>query len=169
MERVVVFGNRTPDLRIPVAPFSWILSWVPIVAYCSHRAPRCVAITVSGSRLMPFEDVKRICQDYTIAGLKAMHEAHPAKPFRFLYVSGIGTVRDPKVTPMFEPKYAWMRVRHTFHHHESRLKQCEHLSWSLTHMPTHPRERRKIRFSPSQPRTRGRSRHAWRGPAGWWV
>lgn len=51
-----------------------------------------------------------MCQTSTLAGLKAMYESGVAKPFRFLYVSGIGAERDPKKTPRFKPEYSWMRV-----------------------------------------------------------
>ncbi|KAK7980361.1 hypothetical protein PG989_012818 [Apiospora arundinis] len=47
-----------------------------------------VAVTPSKSKSMQFADVKRICQDFTMAGLQAMYEAGPAKPFRFMYMSG---------------------------------------------------------------------------------
>ncbi|KAI3328122.1 NAD(P)-binding protein [Xylariaceae sp. AK1471] len=68
-----------------------------------------VAITPSKSKAFDFEEVKRICQTSTIAGLRAMHEAGPATPFRFLYMSGAAAERDPTKTSKFMPEYSSMR------------------------------------------------------------
>ncbi|KAJ7749828.1 putative nucleoside-diphosphate-sugar epimerase [Mycena maculata] len=68
-----------------------------------------VAITPSKSASMPFDEVKRVCQDCTMAGLGAIHAAGPATPFRFLYVSGIAAERDQAKTPSFRPEYSLMR------------------------------------------------------------
>lgn len=59
--------------------------------------------------------MRRICQDFTIAGMAAMYEAGPAKPFRFLYMSGTATNRDPNQKPgWFMPEYTQMRVSLSF-------------------------------------------------------
>ncbi|KAI0124793.1 hypothetical protein BJ170DRAFT_635117 [Xylariales sp. AK1849] len=68
-----------------------------------------VAITPSKARSQDFAEVKRICQDCTMIGLKAMHEAGLAKPFRFLYTSGVAAERDPNKTPSWMAQYALMR------------------------------------------------------------
>ncbi|KAK6844858.1 nucleoside-diphosphate-sugar epimerase [Apiospora arundinis] len=69
-----------------------------------------VAVTPSKSKSMQFADVKRICQDFTMAGLQAMYEAGPAKPFRFMYMSGTAAPRDPNQKPgWFMPEYSQMR------------------------------------------------------------
>ncbi|KAK8009255.1 hypothetical protein PG991_011806 [Apiospora marii] len=69
-----------------------------------------VAVTPSKSKSMEFAEVKRICQDFTMAGLQAMYEAGPAKPFRFMYMSGTATNRDPNQKPgWFMPEYTQMR------------------------------------------------------------
>ena len=57
-----------------------------------------------------FEEVKRVCQDCTLAGFKAMYEGGPAKPFRFLYVSADGTPEDPSKRPTLMGDYQVMRV-----------------------------------------------------------
>jgi len=61
---------------------------------------------------MDFEDVRRICHDYTLVGLKAMAEARgkATTPFRFMYVSGVAAERDQTKTPSFMPPYSLMRV-----------------------------------------------------------
>lgn len=71
---------------------------------------RTVAITPSKSRGIAFEEVKRICQDYALTGLRAMHEAGVNRPFRFIYMSGRAAERDPTKTPPFMPEYSLMRV-----------------------------------------------------------
>jgi hypothetical protein len=75
---------------------------------------RTVAITPSKAKAYEFDEVKRICQTSTIAGLRAMHEAGPVVPFRFLYMSGVAAERDPTKTPKFMPQYCSMRVRSMF-------------------------------------------------------
>ena len=75
------------------------------------RTPtRTVAITPGRSVGQDFAEVKRICQDCTMAGLKAMYEAGPSKPFRFVYLSGEGTPRDMTKKPFFLGQYLLMRV-----------------------------------------------------------
>ncbi|KAF8859615.1 hypothetical protein BDZ45DRAFT_353534 [Acephala macrosclerotiorum] len=69
-----------------------------------------VAVTPMMSRDVDFTEVKRICQTCTLAGLKAMHEAGPSKPFRFLYASAEGTPRDLTKKPLFMGEYQLMRV-----------------------------------------------------------
>jgi hypothetical protein len=75
---------------------------------------RTVAVTPSKSRSMDFKDVQRICQDYTLIGLKAMTEARSSAttPFRFMYLSGVAAERDQTKTPTFMAQYSWMRVSH---------------------------------------------------------
>ncbi|KAI6083357.1 NAD(P)-binding protein [Hypoxylon rubiginosum] len=69
-----------------------------------------VSITPSKSTMYDFEEVKRICQASTIAGFKAMHQSGLSKPFRFLYMSGAGSERDPtKTIRGYKPVYMRMR------------------------------------------------------------
>ncbi|KPM36032.1 Succinate-semialdehyde dehydrogenase [NADP(+)] [Neonectria ditissima] len=68
-----------------------------------------VAITPSKSKSFEFAEVKRVCQDAPLAGLKAMHEASPSRPFRFVYMSGFTAERDQTKTPDFMPQYTLMR------------------------------------------------------------
>jgi hypothetical protein len=75
---------------------------------------RTVAVTPSKSRSMEFEKVRKICQDYTLIGMKAMFEAreNSATPFCFMYVSGTAAERDQTKTPFpaFMAQYSLMRV-----------------------------------------------------------
>ncbi|OIW28213.1 NAD(P)-binding protein [Coniochaeta ligniaria NRRL 30616] len=68
-----------------------------------------VAITPTKSRAYDFKDVVQVCQNSTMAGLKAMFESDVSKPFRFLYMSGIGVERDLTKRPAWMPEYALMR------------------------------------------------------------
>ena len=71
---------------------------------------RTVAIKPYKGKDVPFEEIKRVFQDTTIAGLKAMHDAGLARPFRFIYMSGIFAERDQTKTPKLLPEYLLMRV-----------------------------------------------------------
>lgn len=79
------------------------------------RSDRTVAITPSKSKAYDFEEVRRICQTSAISCLRSTHEAGPAAPFRFLYVSGVAAERDPTKTPTFMPQYSLMRVSQSSH------------------------------------------------------
>jgi hypothetical protein len=68
-------------------------------------------VTPSKSKLLDFKDVRRICLDYTLIGLKAMTEKRTtSSTFRFMYLSGHASERDQTKTPRFMPPYALMRV-----------------------------------------------------------
>ncbi|KAJ8122183.1 hypothetical protein O1611_g9905 [Lasiodiplodia mahajangana] len=69
-----------------------------------------VAITPTKSKAYDFKEVKRICLTSPVAGLRAMHEAGPATPFRFLYMSGAAAERDQEKTPGWMAEYSLMRV-----------------------------------------------------------
>ncbi|KAJ5804577.1 uncharacterized protein N7518_000880 [Penicillium psychrosexuale] len=68
-----------------------------------------VAVTPFRTSSFDFAEVKRVCQDCTLAGFKAMYEAGPAKPFRFIYFSADGTPRDPTKRPAIMGDYQVMR------------------------------------------------------------
>ncbi|KAK3360538.1 hypothetical protein B0T25DRAFT_535841 [Lasiosphaeria hispida] len=72
---------------------------------------RTVGITIFKSNLLKFDDVKRICQTCTLAGFRAMVQAGPAKPFRFVYISSSGTERDQTKRPLLMTEYLLMRAR----------------------------------------------------------
>lgn len=94
--------------------------WAIIFASrCSHCATgvlttsveaRTVAITPFKARSYDFAEVKRVCQDCTLAGLKAMYDAGPARPFRVVYFSAEGVPRDETQKPFFLGEYRAMRV-----------------------------------------------------------
>ncbi|KAK4944603.1 hypothetical protein LTR10_016037 [Elasticomyces elasticus] len=71
-----------------------------------------LAITPTKAKSMPWDEVKRVCQNYTMSGLQAIFEARgtsTSTPLRFLYMSGIAAERDQTKTPRFMAQYSLMR------------------------------------------------------------
>lgn len=68
-----------------------------------------VAITPAKSKGVNFEEVKRVCQDCPVTGLRTMHEAGVSYPFRFIYISGSAAERDQTKKPAFLSEYLLMR------------------------------------------------------------
>lgn len=58
---------------------------------------------------MPFDDVRKICYDYTVTGIETMSPI-AAKPFRFIYTSGVAAERDPAKKPFLMGDYSVLRV-----------------------------------------------------------
>lgn len=75
-----------------------------------YAANRTVAITPMRSRSLPWDEVKKVCQTNTMAGMEAIHGAGINKPFRFLYMSGAAAPRDQTQKPRFMADYGLMRV-----------------------------------------------------------
>jgi hypothetical protein len=72
-----------------------------------------MAITPSKSRQMPWEEVKKICLDYTITGLETISQLprnSAGSPFRFIYTSGSNAERDQNKKPWILGDYSLMRV-----------------------------------------------------------
>jgi hypothetical protein len=61
-----------------------------------------------------FAEVKRVCQESTLIGMKTIYEAGPGKPFRFLYVSGMAAERDQTKKPRLMAEYSLLRVGLSF-------------------------------------------------------
>ena len=97
-----VYGNLSPGDGALLITF-----------FTDARMGRTVAITPNKTRSMDFEDVRKVCCDYALAGLKTMVEARESSTgsFRFIYMSGTAAERDPTKTPRFMPQYSLMRVR----------------------------------------------------------
>lgn len=62
---------------------------------------------------MPWEEVKLVCQDYTLAMLNAVAEARQSRrtTFRFMYMSGFRAPRDLSNKQINPGDYILMRVR----------------------------------------------------------
>lgn len=74
-----------------------------------NEPPRTVAVTPFRMGI-DFAEVKRVCQTCAIAGFKAMYEAGPARPFRFIFFSAAGTPLDLSKKPLIMGDYQIMRV-----------------------------------------------------------
>jgi hypothetical protein len=62
---------------------------------------------------MPWEEVRKICRDYTLTGFDTIAQlprGSEGKPLRFIYVSGANSVRDPSKKPWIMGDYTLMRV-----------------------------------------------------------
>lgn len=69
-----------------------------------------MAVTPTKAQSYAFDEVTRICQTCTLAGIRAMVEAGQKRPFRFLYMSGQNSERDQSKRPVLLPAYCKMRV-----------------------------------------------------------
>lgn len=59
---------------------------------------------------MASEDVTRVCQTYAVDGLRVLSESSPARPLRYIYLSGMLSERDQTKRPTFAAEYCLMRV-----------------------------------------------------------
>jgi nucleoside-diphosphate-sugar epimerase len=67
-----------------------------------------IAVTRSKVQTMPFEDVRKICLNYTMTGIDTISQT-ASSPFRFLYVSGVNATRDQTKKPKLMPEYSLLR------------------------------------------------------------
>jgi hypothetical protein len=73
-----------------------------------------IAVTPSGLGKTPWEEVKKICLDYTVTGVETISQLRrdsAGKPLRFIYTSGAKTQRDPTKKPWVLGDYSLLRVR----------------------------------------------------------
>ncbi|KAF4626949.1 hypothetical protein G7Y89_g11207 [Cudoniella acicularis] len=71
---------------------------------------RLIAVTPAKLNTMPFEETRKICQDYAAYGIETMAPlASTTKPFRFIYVSGVNAERDQAKKPWILGEYSLMR------------------------------------------------------------
>ncbi|KAL6908757.1 hypothetical protein GGI43DRAFT_393557 [Trichoderma evansii] len=71
-----------------------------------------MAITPRKSGALPWDEVRKICLDYTIAGLETLAKlprGNEAKPLQFVYVSGANVERDQTKKPWVLGDYLLMR------------------------------------------------------------
>lgn len=65
---------------------------------------------------MPWEEVRRICLDYTMTGLESISQLprdSASKPLRFIYTSGAKSERDQSKKPWLLGDYSLMRVSYS--------------------------------------------------------
>jgi hypothetical protein len=76
---------------------------------------RLLAVTPSKSRLLPWEEVRKICYDYAVTGLKTIAEQQQSRPtsrpLRFIYVSGSTVERDQSRKHWIFSDYMKLRVK----------------------------------------------------------
>ncbi|KAL7820164.1 hypothetical protein V8C44DRAFT_315648 [Trichoderma aethiopicum] len=71
-----------------------------------------MAVTPNKSATMPWDQVRKVCLDYTIHGLEELSKARrndTSKPLTFIYVSGANAERDPAKKPWLLGEYCIMR------------------------------------------------------------
>ncbi|KAF5691276.1 hypothetical protein FDENT_3510 [Fusarium denticulatum] len=68
-----------------------------------------VGVTPRHAFRMNPEEVRKVCQDYTIAGLEAMRSSGLARPFRVAYLSAVAVPRDVSKNLWWAPKFRRIR------------------------------------------------------------
>lgn len=74
---------------------------------------RLIAVTPSKVNKMPWEEVRRVCLDYTVTGLETISQLprdSASKPLRFIYTSGANSQPDQSKKPWVLGDYSLMRV-----------------------------------------------------------
>ncbi|KAF5622325.1 hypothetical protein F52700_10588 [Fusarium sp. NRRL 52700] len=69
-----------------------------------------VGVTPRHAFRMDPEEVRKVCQDYTMAGLEAMRSSGVVRPFRVAYLSGVAVSRDANQSLWIAPKYRRIRT-----------------------------------------------------------
>ncbi|EEY19047.1 conserved hypothetical protein [Verticillium alfalfae VaMs.102] len=69
-----------------------------------------VAVTPAKTKGMSSGDVRKVCHEYTLAGLQAIWSSEPARPFRFLYMSGAVAERNQSKPLWVMAEYRRMRA-----------------------------------------------------------
>lgn len=86
---------------------------VQLITTQANNHARLVGVLPADLKSMPWDDVRKICLDYTVTGLEVLTDLprDPGrKPLRFIYTSGTAAVRDPKLKPWVLGDYAVLRV-----------------------------------------------------------
>lgn len=75
-----------------------------------------MGITPGRASTYDFAEVRRVCQDCTMAGLEALREANSgaSNPVKFVYLSGHGVSQDFATKPLILGEYLTMRVSQTY-------------------------------------------------------
>ncbi|KAK3683430.1 hypothetical protein B0T22DRAFT_467900 [Podospora appendiculata] len=71
-----------------------------------------LAVTPSKYKSFPWDDVVKVCRDYTAKAIETMSQlprGDATKPFRFIYVSGVNSERDQTKKPLILGDYCLMR------------------------------------------------------------
>ncbi|RKK14221.1 hypothetical protein BFJ63_vAg11928 [Fusarium oxysporum f. sp. narcissi] len=68
-----------------------------------------VGVTPFHAFRMDPEEVRKVCQDYTMVGLEAMRSSGLARPFRVAYLSAVAVSRDVNQNMWFAPEFRRIR------------------------------------------------------------
>ncbi|KAK3361296.1 hypothetical protein B0T24DRAFT_660570 [Lasiosphaeria ovina] len=74
-----------------------------------------IAITPSKPKTAPWETVCKVCRDYAVTGIETMSQLRgrnsdtDKQPFRFVYISGTASQRDPAQKPRLLGDYSLLR------------------------------------------------------------
>ncbi|KAH7009916.1 hypothetical protein EDB80DRAFT_714075 [Ilyonectria destructans] len=71
-----------------------------------------IAITPSRSKTRPWDEVRKVCLDYTVTGIETLSQLSGDRstgPMRFIYTSGDRAERDPNKKPLILGEYSLMR------------------------------------------------------------
>ncbi|KFY50804.1 hypothetical protein V495_00085 [Pseudogymnoascus sp. VKM F-4514 (FW-929)] len=71
-----------------------------------------ISVTITRARSVTQEISREICLDYTMTGLDTISQlsrGSKSKPFRFIYISGAKSERDPSKSPWFMSDYLLLR------------------------------------------------------------
>jgi hypothetical protein len=76
---------------------------------------RTIAVLPTKYKSLPWDEVRKICIDYTLTGLDTITQLPRSaeagnRPLHFVYVSGTAAERDPTKKPWLLGDYAVMRV-----------------------------------------------------------
>ncbi|KFY31549.1 hypothetical protein V493_01006 [Pseudogymnoascus sp. VKM F-4281 (FW-2241)] len=71
-----------------------------------------IAVLPSKAKTMPWDEVRKICVDYTVKGIETITQLHhdsPNRPVRFIYTSGAYAQRDQTQKPWILGDYMLLR------------------------------------------------------------
>ncbi|KAM0249549.1 hypothetical protein ACHAQJ_008977 [Trichoderma viride] len=108
-------NNPTDAAKLTSVVCDDFLNYSDHVKQQLSNADACIwlmAVTPRMSGTMPWEEVRKVCLDYTIAGLETLSKlprSNTAKPLQFLYISGANTERDQTKKPWVMGDYCLMR------------------------------------------------------------
>ncbi|KAF4496854.1 nucleoside-diphosphate-sugar epimerase [Fusarium agapanthi] len=141
--------------RRPLEQTAARLQNVIVPDYCTYSAAAKEALAGAGACIwtvgvtprhafrMDPEEVRKICQDYTMAGLEAMRSSGLARLFRVAYLSAVAVPRDVNQNMWFAPKFRLTRVRYASYNYQASCLNC--LFQLLTSVD--PRSQQRTRLS----------------------
>ncbi|KAK3368662.1 hypothetical protein B0H63DRAFT_488899 [Podospora didyma] len=112
-----------------VIPDDW-LNYSPAVLQAIEGADACIWAIGKGPQKITTEEeaneIKKFCNDYTLAAAKALTPAPDSsgKKFRFVYLSGMSAERDQDKALWFMQEFRRIRLNSTFSRTPKRTQRC---------------------------------------------